>query len=101
MGHPKTRIRIKCSWGGSPVPKPTGIMAEEYIQKIPEKYPAVTVDRYVIMPDHIHMLLRIDNFEIALVPRLLQHSSSATTQRYIGIEPQRIEQAIANHAQLI
>ena len=42
-----------------------------------------------------------NGFDIALVQRLLQHSSSATTQRYIGIEPQRIEQAIANHAQLI
>lgn len=30
----------------------------------------------------------------------LQHSSASTTQRYIGIEPQRIEQAIQNHAQL-
>ena len=33
-------------------------------------------------------------YDIALVQRLLQHSSAATTQRYIGIEPQRIEAAI-------
>ena len=39
--------------------------------------------------------------DIALVQRLLQHSSASTTQRYIGIEPQRIEQAIQNHANLI
>ena len=42
-----------------------------------------------------------NGFDIALVQRLLQHSSATTTQRYIGIEPQRIEQAIQNHAQLI
>jgi len=36
-----------------------------------------------------------------LVQRLLQHSSTATTQRYIGLEPQRIEQAIEGHAKLI
>ena len=42
-----------------------------------------------------------NGYDIALVQRLLQHSSAATTQRYIGIEPQRIEQAIQNHAQLI
>ena len=42
-----------------------------------------------------------NGFDIALVQRLLQHSSAATTQRYIGIEPQRIEQAIQNHAQLL
>ena len=40
-------------------------------------------------------------YDIALVQRLLQHSSAATTQRYIGIEPQRIEAAIQNHLQLL
>lgn len=39
--------------------------------------------------------------DIALVQRLLQHSSAATTQRYIGIEPQRIEDAIQGHARLL
>lgn len=40
-------------------------------------------------------------YGIALVQRLLQHSSAATTQRYIGIEPQRIETVIQNHALLV
>ena len=40
-------------------------------------------------------------YDIALVQRLWQHSSAATTQRYIGIEPQRIEAAIQGHAQLL
>ena len=42
-----------------------------------------------------------NGYDIALVQRLLQHSSAATTQRYIGIEPQRIEEAIQNHSLLI
>ena len=46
-------------------------------------------------------IYKANGFDIALVQRLLQHSSAATTQRYIGIEPQRIEQAIQNHARLI
>lgn len=46
-------------------------------------------------------IYKANDFDIALVQRLLQHSSAATTQRYIGIEPQRIEQAIQNHARLI
>ena len=46
-------------------------------------------------------IYKANGCDIALVQRLLQHSSAATTQRYIGIEPQRIEQAIQNHAQLI
>ncbi len=42
-----------------------------------------------------------NGFDITLVQRLLQHSSTAVTQRYIGIEPQRIETAIEGHAKLI
>ena len=51
--------------------------------------------------DIIKYIYNANGFDIALVQRLLQHSSAATTQRYIGIEPQKIEQAIQNHAQLI
>lgn len=46
-------------------------------------------------------IYKANNYDIALVQRLLQHSSSATTQRYIGIEPARIEAAIMNHVQLL
>ena len=42
-----------------------------------------------------------NGYDIALVQRLLQHSSAAITQRYIGVEPQRIEQAIEGHVQLL
>lgn len=42
-----------------------------------------------------------NGYDITLVQRLLQHSSAAVTQRYIGIEPQRIEDAILKHSQLL
>lgn len=45
---------------GFPVPKLHGMIAEDLIRGIPQKYSDVSVDKYVIMPDHIHMLLRID-----------------------------------------
>ena len=48
---------------GEPVPKLIGRIAEEYIRRISEKYPGVTVNRYVIMPDHIHILLCFDGPE--------------------------------------
>ena len=46
-------------------------------------------------------IYKANGYDIALVQRLLQHNSAAVTQRYIGIEPQRIEAAIQNHAQLL
>ena len=38
-----------------------------------------------------------NGYDIALVQRLLQHSSAAITQRYIGVEEKRIEEAIQKH----
>jgi len=37
------------------------------------------------------------NYNIVLVQQLLQHSSAAITQRYIGLQPQEIEKAIEKH----
>lgn len=39
--------------------------------------------------------------DILLVQRLLQHSSPAITRRYIGIADDRMEEAIANHVNLL
>ena len=37
------------------VPKPYGIIAEKYIRNVPE------IEKYVLMPDHIHMIVSLDN----------------------------------------
>ena len=37
-----------------------GLVARQAIQNIPTHYPAVTVDHFVIMPNHIHLLLQIN-----------------------------------------
>ena len=46
-------------------------------------------------------IYKANGYDIALVQRLLQHSSAVVTQRYIGIEPQRIEAAIEQHAYML
>lgn len=42
-----------------------------------------------------------NNYNILLVQRLLQHSSPAITQRYIGISGKEVEQALQNHIHLL
>ena len=42
-------------------------------------------------------IYRNNGYNIALVQHLLQHSSAAVTQRYIGIQQKEIETAIENH----
>lgn len=42
-----------------------------------------------------------NNYNIELIRVLLQHSSVATTQRYIGIRSKEIENALQNHIKLM
>lgn len=48
---------------GFPVPQLTeaGIISDKYIKLIHGKYPSVTVENYVIMPNHIHIILCLQN----------------------------------------
>ena len=41
-----------------------GKIAEEQILKISERFPLVTVEKHVIMPNHLHLLIRIDSEDI-------------------------------------
>lgn len=56
--------KIQTVGDGSPVPHTaltqTGTMVKTYIRMISEKYPSVTVTSFVIMPDHIHMILLLE-----------------------------------------
>lgn len=40
-------------------PTPIGKIVEKYIQSIDQAYSSVSLDQYVIMPNHIHMILRV------------------------------------------
>ncbi len=57
--HDRKRILSEIAGDGALVLHPGGDIAESMIQRIADKYPYVSVDHYVIMPDHIHILLRI------------------------------------------
>lgn len=45
---------------GSPVPKPAGQIAVQMIRKIPSHFPSVRVEHAVVMPNHIHLLLLLN-----------------------------------------
>lgn len=63
-----TQGRKACLWDvgehtsreGEPLPLSAyGWIVNDAIKKIPEHYPAVSVDKYVVMPNHLHIILRI------------------------------------------
>jgi site-specific recombinase XerD len=45
-------------------------------------------------------IYRDSGYNIALVQQLLQHSSAAVTQKYIGIQQKEVEEAIEGHLKL-
>ena len=55
-----------------------GKIAEKYILQLNDFYEDITVEKYVIMPDHIHMLLRVLDAEVGgasrTSPPTKQHS---------------------------
>lgn len=54
---------------------PYGIVADNYLQKIGSFYEYIKVDKYVVMPNHIHLLLTIEQpFEKAIAKTNVQAS---------------------------
>lgn len=62
--HSRKKILSKINVGdGFPVPHLTvyGKIVERYIMQISEKFPEIKAEKYVVMPNHIHILLEINN----------------------------------------
>lgn len=49
--------------GGVPLPKltKTGSVAKKYIQDLNKKYPTISPEKYIIMPNHIHLILAVSD----------------------------------------
>ena len=66
-------------------------VAQKWIEKIPEKYPGVRVEKYVVMPNHIHALFVFVNMPTAgghmgpPLPRIVDWYKTMTTNEYIRL----------------
>ena len=58
--HEKKNRLCSIVGDGSPVPKLPGLVSESFIRKIPQKFPTARVDKFVVMPNHIHMILFLE-----------------------------------------
>ncbi len=50
--------------------KPYGKIAEKYILSMEQAYDAISVENYIIMPNHIHLLILIDTYGLTEAPAL-------------------------------
>ena len=70
--HKQILSSIKVGRGLAPaevVLSPLGKIVKEQIEAISLRYAFVEVQKYVIMPNHIHMLIFIDGFSAGASPR--------------------------------
>ena len=74
------------------IPSPVGKIVESAILEIPVRYPAISVERYAIMPNHIHLLLQINTDESGRA--MLAPTISRVIQQMKGVITKQIGQSI-------
>ena len=60
-----------------------GHIAERYLQSIEQRYIGVRLDKYVIMPNHIHILIFLEMQASATIPTIV-HGFKRMVSREIG-----------------
>lgn len=102
-----TRLRQNSQAVGARIARPSpcpelsaiGNVVEQAILQIPDKYPTVHLEKYAVMPNHVHLLLLIQGDGRALraptVSNIVQQSKSCVTKHlhhpiwlYINSNPQ-------------
>ncbi len=66
-----------------------GKIAKKFWEEIPQHYPFVGLDEYVIMPDHVHGIIIIKNKRVQDIEPLRQREQRRVQNRVQDIEPLR------------
>ena len=68
----------RCIFGLPDILNRYGKIAEEEILKISSHYEGVTIDKYVVMPNHVHMIVILENENHNLNQVIAQYKSGVT-----------------------
>lgn len=81
----------RCIFGGDKKVNQFGSVAEEYAERISAIYPNVQVDNYIVMPNHVHMILALQDVSGEQVKVTVEHVigqyKSAVTKQIRKIDP--------------
>lgn len=73
---------------------------QKYLKKVVDYLGYNSIGTHSFRKFYATTIYNKNEYNIILVQRLLQHSSVATTQRYIGVSSKDIENAVQNHVVL-
>ncbi len=74
---------------------------QKYLEKVTDYLGYQNIGTHSFRKFFATDILEKNGYNIALVQQLLQHSSPATTQRYIGITSEQMENALKGHIALL
>lgn len=74
---------------------------QKYLQKVCDYLAYDNIGTHSFRKYYATDIYNKNGYDIALVQKLLQHSSAATTQRYINISEAKVEDAIQSHINLL
>jgi REP element-mobilizing transposase RayT len=63
------------------------MIVEKHLQKLPEYYNNVIVDKYVVMPNHMHMILILNGENCPSVPQIIGQFKTGVTKEIRRIYP--------------
>ena len=79
----------KCLFGKPNALNQLGKVAKEYMEKIPNIYPDIKLDKYVIMPNHVHAILIISGItENKNLSTIVGQFKKAVTKKIREIHPE-------------
>ena len=70
----------RCIFGAPGNLNGCGKIAEDGLRKIPAHFPTVRLDKYVVMPNHIHVILALNGTDVALPVVIGQYKAYVTKQ---------------------
>lgn len=99
-----TFLRVYCLDNGieaeSPIFPLTERAVQKHLQAVCDYLGFEGISTHSFRKWYATEIYNTNGHDVALVQKLLQHSSATTTQRYIGIQPEAVEAAIAGHLHL-
>ena len=63
--------------------KNVSTIIDKWIQKIPDKYPEILLDYYVVMKDHVHIILIFNKGNREKLQEIMKWFKTMTTNEYI------------------
>lgn len=77
----------KCIFGTPNRPNRIGTIVKGCIENIGMRYPQVRVDKYVVMPNHIHIILVLEGKDPPSVPHIVSQFKGAASKQIRHIYP--------------